>query len=132
MVIRSIGYRGEGLPGVPFDPESNVIPSVDSAVVGLENSYVAGWIKRGPSGIIGTNKKDAVACINQLVSRSTESKASSAEMIDQLLAARGIEVVDFEGWKRIDAREKELGQSRGKERITIHNREDLIRIGLGM
>ena len=132
MVIRSIGYRGEGLPGVPFDPESNVIPSVDSAVVGLENSYVAGWIKRGPSGIIGTNKKDAVACINQLVSRSTESKASSAEMIDQLLAARGIEVVDFEGWKRIDAREKELGQSRGKERITIHNREDLIRIGLGI
>ena len=131
LVIRSIGYRGEGLPGVPFDPESNVIPSVDSAVVGLENSYVAGWIKRGPSGIIGTNKKDAVACINQLVSRSTESKASSAEMIDQLLAARGIEVVDFEGWKRIDAREKELGQSRGKERITIHNREDLIRIGLG-
>jgi ferredoxin--NADP+ reductase len=53
-------------------------------------------------------------------------------MIDQLLAARGIEVVDFEGWKRIDAREKELGQSRGKERITIHNREDLIRIGLGI
>jgi len=131
MVIRSIGYRGEGLPGVPFDPESNVIPSVDSAVVGLENSYVAGWIKRGPSGIIGTNKKDAVACINQLVSRRSESKASSAEMIDQLLAARNVEVVDFEGWKRIDAREKELGQSRGKERITIHNREDLIRIGLG-
>jgi ferredoxin--NADP+ reductase len=132
MVIRSIGYRGEGLPGVPFDQESNVIPSVDSAVVGLENSYVAGWIKRGPSGIIGTNKKDAVACINELISSRSESKATSAEMIDQVLAGRGVNVVDFSGWKRIDAREKELGQSRGRERTTIHDREDLIQIGLGI
>ena len=132
MVIRSIGYRGEGLPGVPFDQQSNVIPSVDSAVVGLENSYVAGWIKRGPSGIIGTNKKDAVACINQLISSSSESKATSAEIIDQVLAGRGVNVIDFAGWKRIDAREKELGQSRGRERTTIHNREDLIQIGLGI
>jgi ferredoxin--NADP+ reductase len=105
---------------------------VDSAVVGLENSYVAGWIKRGPSGIIGTNKKDAVACINQLISSSSESKATSAEIIDQVLAGRGVNVIDFAGWKRIDAREKELGQSRGRERTTIHNREDLIQIGFGI
>jgi ferredoxin--NADP+ reductase len=132
MVIRSIGYRGEGLPGVPFDQNTNVIPNVDSAVVGLENSYVAGWIKRGPSGIIGTNKKDAVSCVNELVSKSGDSTATSTEIIDQLLAGRNVEVIDFAGWKRIDAREKELGQSRGRDRTTIHDREDLIQIGLGI
>jgi len=131
MVIRSIGYRGEGLPGVPFDEESNVIPSTDSAVVGLPNSYVAGWIKRGPSGIIGTNKKDAVSCINTLVTRSSESSATSKQEIDQLLADRNIDIVDFAGWKKIDAHEKDLGKSRGRERTTVHGREELLRIGLG-
>jgi ferredoxin--NADP+ reductase len=131
MVIRSIGYRGEGLPGVPFDQDTNVIPSLESAVVGLEDSYAAGWIKRGPSGIIGTNKKDAVSCVNTLVSSRGESRATSASEIDQLLADRDIEIIDFDGWKRIDAHEKDLGQSRGRERTTIHVREELIRIGLG-
>lgn len=132
MVIRSIGYRGEGLPGVPFDQDTNVIPSTDSAVVGLENSYAAGWIKRGPSGIIGTNKKDAVSCVNALISSSAEASASGAHEIDQLLVDRNIDIIDFAGWKRIDAHEKELGQSRGRERTTVHDREELIRIGLGL
>lgn len=131
LVIRSIGYRGEGLPGVPFDEKTNVIPSTDSAVVGLPNSYVAGWIKRGPSGIIGTNKKDAVSCVNTLVSSLGESSATSSLEIDQLLADRNIDIVDFAGWKRIDAHEKELGQSRGRDRTTVHDREELLRIGLG-
>ena len=131
MIIRSIGYRGEGLPGVPFDEKTNVIPSTDSAVVGLPNSYVAGWIKRGPSGIIGTNKKDAVSCVNTLVSSLGESSATSSLEIDQLLADRNIDIVDFAGWKRIDAHEKELGQSRGRDRTTVHDREELLRIGLG-
>lgn len=131
MVIRSIGYRGEGLPGVPFDESSNVIPSLDSSVVGLENSYVAGWIKRGPSGIIGTNKKDAIACVDALFSNSDPSSEIGAEQIDELLAGRGVDIIDFAGWKRIDAHEKELGRSRGRERTTVHEREEMIRIGLG-
>jgi ferredoxin--NADP+ reductase len=132
MVVRSIGYRGEGLPGLPFDHNTNVIPSTDSTIIGLENSYVAGWIKRGPSGIIGTNKKDAVSCVNTLVASRGESFTTSPNAIDQLLADRNIEVIDFAGWKRIDAREKELGNSRGKERTTIHDRGELIRIGQGL
>lgn len=132
MVIRSIGYRGEGLPGVPFDPETNVIPSVDGAVIGLENCYVAGWIKRGPSGIIGTNKKDAVAGVNALFANREESQTFHTEKIDELLRDRGVNVIDINGWKRIDAHERELGQSRGRERTTVHSREDLIRIGLGL
>ncbi len=132
LVIRSIGYRGEGLPGVPFDQGTNVIPSMDGAIIGLENCYVAGWIKRGPSGIIGTNKKDAVAGVNALFANRIESQDSTSEQIDQLLLDRGVEVIDFEGWKRIDAHEKELGHTRGRERTTVHDRGDLIRIGLGL
>jgi ferredoxin--NADP+ reductase len=131
LVIRSIGYRGEGLPGVPFDEDTNVIPSVDGAVIGLENCYVAGWIRRGPSGIIGTNKKDAVASINTLFQDRNETQVSSAAQIDQLLQHRHIDIIDFEGWKRIDAREKELGGTRNRDRTTIHDRQDLIDIGLG-
>lgn len=131
LVIRSIGYRGEGLPGVPFDEDTNVIPSVDGAVIGLENCYVAGWIRRGPSGIIGTNKKDAVASINTLFQDRNETQVSSAAQIDQLLQHRHIDVIDFEGWKRIDAREKELGGTRNRDRTTIHDRQELIDIGLG-
>jgi len=132
LVIRSIGYRGEGLPGVPFDDGNSVIPSVDGAIIGLENCYVAGWIKRGPTGIIGTNKKDAVAGVNALFANRRELQDSSSERIDQLLVDRNVKVIDFEGWKRIDAHEKNLGQSRGRERTTVHDREDLIRIGLGL
>jgi len=109
-----------------------VIPSVDGAIIGLENCYVAGWIKRGPTGIIGTNKKDAVAGVNALFANRRELQDSSSERIDQLLVDRNVKVIDFEGWKRIDAHEKNLGQSRGRERTTVHDREDLIRIGLGL
>ena len=131
LVIRSIGYRGEGLPGVPFNEDTNVIPSVDGAVIGLENCYVAGWIRRGPSGIIGTNKKDAVASINTLFQDRDNTQVSSSAQIDQLLQHRHIDIIDFEGWKRIDAREKELGGTRNRDRTTIHSRQDLIDIGLG-
>jgi len=132
LVVRSIGYRGEALHGLPFDHVSNVIPNSEGSITGLESSYVAGWIKRGPSGIIGTNKKDAVSCVNLLVQEHKGGQKSSAGNIDQLLADRGVRFIDFQGWNRIDAREKELGASRGRERTSIHEREELIRIGLGV
>ena len=132
LVVRSIGYRGEGLHGLPFDHVSNVIPNSEGSITGLESSYVAGWIKRGPSGIIGTNKKDAVSCVNLLVHEYKGGQRSSAGNIDQLLVDRGVRFMDFQGWNRIDAREKELGASRGRERTSIHEREELIRIGLGV
>jgi ferredoxin/flavodoxin---NADP+ reductase len=132
LVVRSIGYRGEGLHGLPFDHVSNVIPNNEGSITGLESSYVAGWIKRGPSGIIGTNKKDAVSCVNLLVHDHKGGQKSSAANIDQLLADRGVRSIDFQGWNRIDEREKELGASRGRERTSIHEREELIRIGLGV
>jgi ferredoxin/flavodoxin---NADP+ reductase len=130
IVIRSVGYRGIEIEGLPFDSIRNVIPSVDGKVESLNNSYVAGWIKRGPSGIIGTNKKDAVATVSTIMKNleNVNSKALSAGEIDEQLHQRGISFVDVEGWKRIDAAERALGSQRGRDRTTIHDHLELLRL----
>lgn len=136
LVIRSVGYRGVGIEGLPFDHERSVVVSSEGKVDSLPNSFVAGWIKRGPSGIIGTNKKDAVATVEKLMASLAESPNSSnssksADEIDLLLKDRGVETIDFDGWLKIDAAEKSLGASFGRERTTIHERDALMKIGLG-
>lgn len=137
-VIRSVGYRGTEMSGLPFDHTSNVIPSAEGKVDSLKNSFVAGWIKRGPSGIIGTNKKDAAATVETLMKThmalrsNSATSVKSAEQVDQLLRERGIKFIDIEGWKRIDAAERELGSSRSRERTTIHDQQRLLELGLGI
>jgi ferredoxin--NADP+ reductase len=135
LVVRSVGYRGTALDEVPFDAGRNVIPHVDGRVqrdgVTVPGEYVAGWIKRGPTGIIGTNKKDAVATVASLLDdaangRLPEPETPTAEAVDALLAARGIDVVTTAGWRAIDAAERELGATRGRNRTTIHDRDALI------
>jgi NADPH-dependent glutamate synthase beta subunit-like oxidoreductase len=132
IVIRSVGYRGLPLEGLPFNDRMNVIPSHEGKVEGLSETYVAGWIKRGPSGIIGTNKKDAVASVESLATDLNErhSVAIDSQEIDEILHARGVKYIDFEGWKRINAAEIALGASKDRARTTIHEREKLIEIGL--
>jgi ferredoxin--NADP+ reductase len=132
-VIRSVGYKGTHLPGVPFDSAKSVIPSVDGRIIGAERSYVAGWIKRGPSGIIGTNKKDAVATVATLMADLSDqpSSAQAPDYVVSLLKDRGIQYVDLSGWKRIDAAERELGSLSGKERTTIHERKTLLSLAKG-
>jgi ferredoxin--NADP+ reductase len=133
LVIRSVGYKGTHLPGVPFDSAKSVIPSVDGRIIGAERSYVAGWIKRGPSGIIGTNKKDAVATVATLMADLSDqpSSAQAPDYVVSLLKDRGIQYVDISGWKRIDAAERELGSLSGKERTTIHERKTLLSLAKG-
>lgn len=132
-VIRSVGYRGTALEGVPFDERRSVIPNREGRVVEGESVvpglYVAGWIKRGPTGIIGTNKKDAVQTINCLLADYADPTAWSAarpapEAVDEALAGRT--VVPTDGWRRIDAAERALGASRGRDRTTIHQRDGLL------
>lgn len=131
-LIRSVGYRGMELEGLPFDESNFTIPSSEGKVAGSRNSYVAGWIKRGPSGIIGTNKKDAAATVETLMLNTQESESTkSIEDVDAILRERGIEFVDFHGWLRIDSAEKNLGAEHGRERTTIHERGLLLGIGLG-
>jgi ferredoxin/flavodoxin---NADP+ reductase len=133
LVVRSVGYRGTALDEVPFDAGRNVIPHTDGRVerdgVTVPGEYVAGWIKRGPTGIIGTNKKDAVATVTSLLADAQAGALPAparADGIDGLLAERGIEVVSTQGWRSIDAAERALGATRGRDRTTIHHRDDLL------
>jgi ferredoxin--NADP+ reductase len=136
LVIRSVGYRGVGLEGVPFDDRRNVIPNVEGRVVDADGTavpglYVAGWIKRGPTGIIGTNKKDAAATVASLLEDLGDSEGQGGDGIVPLLAERGVDVVTFDGWKSIDAAERALGASQGRERTTIHERDALMAASRG-
>jgi len=135
LVVRSVGYRGTALEEVPFDAKSNVIPHLDGRVV-LEGvvvpgEYVAGWIKRGPTGIIGTNKKDATATVAALVEDAVAGRLPvagepSASAFDALLAQRGVHAVSTQGWRAIDAAERSLGAHRNRPRTTIHELSTLL------
>lgn len=132
-VIRSVGYRGTAIEGVPFDAKRNVIPNREGRVVDGDSPvpglYVAGWIKRGPTGIIGTNKKDAVQTIACLVEDLADPASWSATAPDPGevdAALQGHDVVTIGGWRAIDAAERALGASRGRDRTTLHDRSDLL------
>ena len=136
VVVRSVGYRGTALDEVPFDSSRNVIPHFDGRVhrdgETVAGEYVAGWIKRGPTGIIGTNKKDATATVASLIADVEagvlpEPATPTAEAFDALLAAKGIVAVSTDGWRSIDSAERALGASRGRDRTTIHHQDDLLR-----
>ena len=136
LVVRSVGYRGLPLEGLPFDAARNVVPSVDGRVMhdgsAVSGEYVAGWIKRGPSGIIGTNKKDAGATVASLLADADSLPAATEAdpaALPALLAERGVTVLDYAGWQAIDAAEVALGATRGRDRTTIHEQADLMRHG---
>ncbi len=130
LIVRSVGYRGTPIDDVPFDSRRNVIPNDEGRVlpdtgVPIKGLYVAGWIKRGPSGIIGTNKKDAAATVASLLLDLSEEEPKGGDGITALLAERGIVPIDVAGWQRIDAAEQALGAVKGRDRTTIHTTEEL-------
>ena len=130
LVVRSVGYRGEPLPGVPFDARRKVVPNVEGRVVDetgapVAGLYVAGWIKRGPTGIIGTNKKDAAATVASLLADLESASPKGGDGVVALLEERGVTPVDVAGWQRIDAAERALGARAGRERTTMHDRDEL-------
>jgi len=110
------------------------IPHVDGRVVRdgavISGEYVAGWIKRGPTGIIGTNKKDAAASVASLLADAGTLPAaphSSRNDFDAFLQRRDIDVIPTTGWRAIDAAERALGSAHGRDRTTIHDQQDLLR-----
>ena len=126
IVFRSVGYRGIALPGVPFDEASGTVPNEGGRVEpGL---YVAGWIKRGPSGVIGTNKKDATETIALLLEDAREGRlpGGSGEDLVDLLVERGAEPVLYAGWESIDAAEKAAGEPHGRPRVKLCSWDDLL------
>jgi ferredoxin--NADP+ reductase len=131
LVVRSVGYRGLPLEDVPFDSRRNVVRNdegrvVDESGAQVPGLYVAGWIKRGPSGIIGTNKKDAAATVAHLLEDLDGAEPKGGDGIVPLLAERGVVPVGLEGWHAVDAAERALGGSRGRDRTTIHERDALL------
>jgi ferredoxin--NADP+ reductase len=133
LVIRSVGYRGLPLPGLPLDERAGTVPNEVGRVLRdgevSPGEYVAGWIKRGPSGVVGTNKHDARETVAELLSDVQQGALTPAGHPDDLvdaLVARGVEPVLLEDWRAIDAAEVALGATRGRARTTLHEREALL------
>jgi ferredoxin--NADP+ reductase len=136
MVLRSIGYKGTRIDGVPFDERSGTISNEGGrvrddgeAVPGL---YAVGWIKRGPSGVIGTNKKDALETVDHLFEDLEAGKVPEPELakdwsaIETLLTERQPDHVTFEGWRAIDTAEVEAGRPQGRPRVKFCRVDELV------
>jgi ferredoxin--NADP+ reductase len=129
LLVRSIGYRGEPLPGVPFDERHGLIRNdggrvVDPSGAPQKGEYAVGWIKRGPSGVIGTNKR----CAAETVARILEDRdaqrlgtppRSDAHEVEGWLGERVHELVTWKGWQRIDAHETAAGEPQGRPRVKL-------------
>ncbi len=137
LVLRSVGYVGAPLPGVPFDASRNTLRNEEGRVVDpasgepLPGVYAAGWIKRGPSGVIGTNKKCAqettvLLLADHAAGRLPQPTALPDELLEQLRDG-GVRIVDYAGWEAIDAYERSLGEVSGRPRVKLVRREDLLR-----
>jgi NADPH-dependent glutamate synthase beta subunit-like oxidoreductase len=133
LVIRSVGYRGVPLPGLPVDERSGTVANDAGRVLRdgatSPGEYVAGWIKRGPTGVVGTNKHDARETIASLLADAADGTLRVGGPVDDLvqtLIARGAEPVLLEDWRAIDAAEVALGATHGRARTTLHERESLL------
>jgi ferredoxin/flavodoxin---NADP+ reductase len=138
LVLRSIGYRGVPLAGIPFDERRGLIRNLGGRVVDdggvCRGEYVVGWIKRGPSGVIGTNKKDAADTIARIVEdaeagalgRPAAADAADAEAVAAWLAEQAPDHVTWAGWEAIDAREAALGESSGRPRVKLVRVAELV------
>ncbi len=126
LVFRSVGYKGTGVPGLPLDAKRGVIPNdagriLDAPGQPAPGEYVSGWIKRGPSGVIGTNKPDSVETVESLLADRAAGKlpspAAGRDVIDALLKSRKIRVVSWDDWKKLDEIEKARGAALGRPRL---------------
>jgi ferredoxin/flavodoxin---NADP+ reductase len=133
LVLRSIGYRAVPLPDVPFDERYHVLPNDRGRVLGpdgqpLRGVYAVGWIKRGPTGILGTNKRDAEETISRLAEDlgSLPDPPGSREELDRLLAERKPDLVGVEGWRAIARHELERGRAERRPRVKLASRSELL------
>jgi ferredoxin--NADP+ reductase len=133
LVVRAVGYRGVPTPGLPFDERSGTIPHTDGRIDGSRNSYVVGWIKRGPSGVIGSNKKDSAATVDTLVADLAAAHLGDDVLEDAVewLLSRQPHLVTDDHWKLIDDHERGAGGSLGRPRVKLTSVADLLRIGHG-
>jgi adrenodoxin-NADP+ reductase len=139
LVLQSVGYRSVAMDGAPFDPERGVIPNVLGQVMTQDGSgaepglFVCGWLKRGPTGIIGTNLVDAEQTVDT-IARARDAlppilpEQKEEEGVAALLRRRGVQVVDFAGWERIDEEEQKRGAAVGKPREKLVDEAEMVRV----
>jgi ferredoxin--NADP+ reductase len=135
LVFRSVGYHGVALPDVPFDEARGTIRNEGGRVLHdgggpLHGVYCAGWIKRGPTGIIGTNKKDATETVQLLLEdaragRIAHAEGATADAVDTLLDERGVRRVVYSGWLAIDTLERSRGEPLGRPRVKLVTWDEL-------
>ncbi|MGH2452947.1 MAG: FAD-dependent oxidoreductase [bacterium] len=137
LVFRSVGYRGVPLPGVPFHEQWGVIlnekgrvldPATKQPVAGL---YAAGWIKRGPTGVIGTNKPDAAETVQQMLADAAAAKTftpneATAAAAEALLRERQPQLITFKNWQRLNELEVERGRAAGRPRVKFTKVEEML------
>ncbi len=138
LVVRAVGYRGVPIPGLPFDDRAGTIPHAQGRITGqgdgaAGNEYVVGWIKRGPSGVIGTNKKDSQDTVDTLIADLSGAQLSEVgpDYSDELagwLLERQPELVSDEHWQLIDAHERDAGEPHGRPRVKLARVADMLRI----
>lgn len=126
LVLRSVGYKGVALPDVPFDARKGIIPNQEGRIIqdaqAVPGEYTAGWIKRGPSGVIGTNKADAADSVKLLLEDAPTlplAPQAGPEAIPGVLASRGVAFVNFEHWAKLDQHETALGLAQGRPRVKV-------------
>ena len=136
LVFRSVGYRGLPTEGLPFHESWGVIPNESGRVTEPENGqpvpgmYVSGWIKRGPTGVIGTNKKDGTETAGAMLEDAGSSSVldpahPDPAALDALVRERQPHVVDYEDWSRLDALEQSRGEAGGRPRVKFTSRDEM-------
>jgi ferredoxin--NADP+ reductase len=136
IVFRSIGYRGVEVQGVPFDERKGTVPHEHGRILGedgepVRGEYVVGWIKRGPTGIIGTNKRDAQETVDAILEdldagRLNDPAEPSRDALEELLDERKPDHVTYAGWEAIDSAEKAAGEPQGRPRVKLTTTEELL------
>jgi ferredoxin--NADP+ reductase len=139
LLFRSIGYRGVPLPGVPFDEKRGIISNEEGRVTDstdgriVPDEYAVGWAKRGPTGLIGTNKSDSAATVEKMI-EDVQGKSAKVdpektpEAVDRMLAEKKFNVVTFEDWKLLDRREVEAGKRLGKVREKLLTVSEMLEV----
>jgi ferredoxin/flavodoxin---NADP+ reductase len=136
LVVRAVGYRGVATPGLPFDDKNGTIPHSGGRVEGSRNEYVVGWIKRGPTGVIGSNKSDSQETVDTLVgdlagADLADFAENHSEALAEWFVERQPKVVTDDHWKLIDDHERGAGGTGGRPRVKLTSVADLLRIAHG-
>ncbi|RAV10077.1 NADP oxidoreductase [Mycolicibacterium sp. GF69] len=136
LVVRAVGYRGVPTPGLPFDERSGTIPHTSGRIEGSRNEYVVGWIKRGPTGVIGSNKSDSQETVDTLLAdlagaQLTDFDENHSRLLAEWLVERQPKVVTDDHWRVIDEYERSAGEPHGRPRVKLTSVAEMLRIGHG-